>query len=189
VETDNIVGRIDRAIEATGAVVAAIGLAQLDLPTPCTGWDVRDVLNHLVGGMRIFAAVVTDVGPGGEHEDDWLGEDPWMAYAMAADLDRKAWRSPGALDGTVTISLGTLPGPMAAVIHLTEVLVHGLDLAVAIGREDLADERASLQLLDTMAGMGGVDPYRVPGVFGPELAVPPGAPAHRRLLAYLGRAQ
>ncbi len=33
------------------------------------------------------------------------------------------------------ISLGALPGPMAAVIHLTEILVHGVDLAVATGQE------------------------------------------------------
>jgi uncharacterized protein (TIGR03086 family) len=87
----------------------------------------------------------------------------------------------------VRISLGALPGPMAAVIHFTEILVHGVDLAVANGQEDRVDERLCEDLLAMTHGMGGIDAYRLPGVFGPEAAAPAEAPAHRRLLAYLGR--
>jgi hypothetical protein len=35
--------------------------------------------------------------------------------------------------------------------------------------------------------MGGVDAYRLPGVFGPAVLVPAHEPAHHQLLAYLGR--
>jgi uncharacterized protein (TIGR03086 family) len=182
-----VVDQIEQAIDATAGIVNAIGEAQLSLPTPCAGWSVRTELNHVVGGMRIFTAELTETAAGAEHEADWLGADPWTAYAQAATADRQAWRAPGALDRTVHISLGALPGPMAAVIHLTEVLVHGVDLAVATGREDLVDDQQCKELLVVMHEIGGVDPYRVPGVFGPEVTVPDGAPVHRQLLAYLGR--
>src|SRR3954452_24378799 len=122
---DTIVNQIVHAIDATGRVVAALHADQLDLPSLCAEWDVRTELNHLVGGMRIFAGQLAGTGTGAAHESDWLRVDPWSAYASAAAADRHAWRAPGALDGTVTISLGTLPGPMAAVVHLTEVLAHG----------------------------------------------------------------
>lgn len=54
-------------------------------------------------------------------------------------------------------------------------------------REDLVDQELCEELLATMDQLGGIDAYRVPGVFGPEVAVPRAAPAHRRLLGYLGR--
>ncbi|WP_432931678.1 TIGR03086 family metal-binding protein [Microbispora sp. CA-135349] len=183
----DIIGQIDRAIAMTAGIVKGIGSHQWDAATPCSGWDVRAVLNHTVGGMRIFAAELTGADAGADHEADWLGDDPQAAFAAAADADRDAWHREGALGRTVRISLGALPGPMAAMIHFTEILVHGVDLAVATGQEDRVDERLCEELLAVMHGMGGIDDYRLPGVFGPEVAAPAEAPAHRRLLAYLGR--
>lgn len=181
------VRRIERAIVATGLVVAGVAESQWVRPTPCAEWDARAVLNHTVGGMRIFAAELDGTDPGAEHESDWLGAEPKGAYAEAAEVDRAAWNRPGALDTTVHISLGALPGPTAALIHFTEVCVHGVDLAVATGQQALVDEELCAELLSVMRGLGGFDAYRVPGVFGPEVQPAPGAAPHGQLLAYLGR--
>ena len=186
----NAVRRIERAIDATGLVVAGVAEEQWTNPTPCAEWDARTLLNHTVGGMRIFAAELNGTDPGAEHESDWLGTAPkaaYTAYTEAAKADRTAWNRPGARDTTVHISLGALPGPMAALIHFTEVCVHGVDLAVATGQQALVDEELCAELLSVMRGMGGFDAYRVPGVFGPEVQPAPGAVPHERLLAYLGR--
>ncbi|MBF6078993.1 TIGR03086 family metal-binding protein [Nocardia beijingensis] len=184
---DNVIGQIDRALDATGAIVAAVAGAGLTAPTPCRDWDVRAVLNHTVGGMHLFAAALSGTDAGADHESDWLGGDPQGAYAAAAEVDRAAWHRPGALEGTVGISLGELPGPAAALVHLTELLVHGTDIAVAIDRPDLADDQLCGELLATMQTMGGIDSFRAPGIFGPEVLVGDDEPAHRRLLAYAGR--
>ena len=80
-----------------------------------------------------------------------------------------------------------MAGRLAAVVHLTEIVVHGVDLAVATGQEHAVDEGLCSELLETMTAMGGIDAFRVPGVFGPEVAAPAGAPASRRLLAHVGR--
>lgn len=185
--TSTVIDQIERALDATARIVDAVGDDQWRLGTPCAGWTVHTEVNHLVGGLRIFTAELTGTEAGAEQEDDWLGDGPKAAYRQAADADRLAWRQRGVLERTVVISLGALPGPLAAVIHLTEVVVHGLDVAVAVGREDLTDEQLCKELQATMDHMGGVDAYRVPGVFGPAVAVPDDAPAHRRLLGYLGR--
>jgi uncharacterized protein (TIGR03086 family) len=182
-----VLADIDNAVETNARIVEGVKTDQWELSTPCVEWTVRDVLNHTVGGMHIFAAELTGTGPVADHESDWLGTDPVTAYRTAADVDRAAWRLPDVLDRTVSISLGTLPGPMAALVHLTEVLVHGCDVAVATGQEHLVDEAACERLLAGMAGMGGVDAFRAPGVFGPEVPSPDGAQPHERLLAYLGR--
>ncbi|MDV9174762.1 TIGR03086 family metal-binding protein [Streptomyces sp. W16] len=181
------VRRIERAIDATGLVVSGVGEGRWKNPTPCAEWDARTLLNHTVGGMRIFAAELNGTDPGAEHESDWLGADPRGAYAEASETDRAAWNRPGALDTTVHISLGALPGPMAALIHFTEVCVHGVDLAVATDQRALVDEELCGELLSVMRGMGGFDAYRIPGVFGPEVQAPADAAPHARLLAYLGR--
>ena len=89
--------------------------------------------------------------------------------------------------GMVTISLGTLPASFAAVIHLLELVGHGVDLAVATEQIDLLDERLCEDVLELLASMGGLDAYRVPGVFGSEVQVDSDAPAHDRLAGYLGR--
>ncbi|MFE9599192.1 TIGR03086 family metal-binding protein [Streptomyces hokutonensis] len=186
-ETVAVVRRIERALAATGLVVAGVAEGQWTNPTPCAEWDARTLLNHTVGGMRIFTAELNGTDPGAEHESDWLGTDPRGAYAEASETDRTAWNRPGALDTTVHISLGALPGPMAALIHFTEICVHGVDLAVATDQQALVDEELCEELLAVMRGMGGFDAYRTPGVFGPEVQPAPGAAPHGQLLAYLGR--
>ncbi len=44
------VATMHKVLEMTGQVVDEIEPAQLDNPTPCTEWTVRDVLNHVTGG-------------------------------------------------------------------------------------------------------------------------------------------
>ncbi|GAB3199466.1 hypothetical protein GCM10027261_29350 [Geodermatophilus arenarius] len=87
---------------------------------------------------------------------------------------------------TLTISLGPVPAPLGAVIELTEVVVHGLDLAVATDRLEQIDQARAEWLLALMEGMG-FDAFRLPGVFGPAVPVPAAAPVHLRLLGFLGR--
>ena len=181
-----VVDALEAALATTGTLVAGITPSQWSAPTPCPGWDVRALTNHLVGGLRIFAAQLTDTDAGGEHEDDWLGDCPAEAYSAAATAVLAAWRMPGAMSRTLSISLGDVPAPLGAVIELTEVVVHGLDVAVATGQEHRVDAVQATALHNLMLGMG-MDSFRVPGVFGPAVPVPAEAPAHRRLLAFLGR--
>src|SRR3954463_1179513 len=105
----DVVDRLAAALTTTGTVVAGIPATRWSDPTPCPGWGVRTLTNHLVGGLRIFAAQLTGTDAGGEHEDDWLGDGPAAAYAAAyadaAAAVLAAWRAPGALERTLHISL------------------------------------------------------------------------------------
>ena len=185
--TTDLLDDIRRALRSTATVVDGIGADQLDAPTPCEGWTVRDVANHLVGGMHVFAALLAGDEADEDPTRDRIGTDLAGAFAEAAAADGAAWSAPGALDREVALSFATLPATMAGVIHLTELVVHGLDLAVATGRTDLVDDQLADDLLDRMRSMGGIDAFRAPGFFGPELPAVPGDPAYRRLLAYVGR--
>ncbi|QNN52962.1 TIGR03086 family metal-binding protein [Nocardioides mesophilus] len=175
------------ALDHTSTVMHAVTDDQWTAPTPCHGWDVRHEANHLVGGLRIYTAQLTGDSTGYDHDGtDWLGNDPAAAYDAAATTDLGAWLRPGAMDTVFDLAFGRVPAEMSLVVHITEVLVHGLDLAVAIGHEELADGELSSWLLGLMRGMG-TDSFRVPGIFDAERPAQPGAPAHRELLRYLGR--
>ncbi|MBF6210754.1 TIGR03086 family protein [Nocardia puris] len=184
---DTLLGQIDRALDMTGTIVAAVDDEMLAAPTPCSDWDVRAVLNHTVGGMHAHAAALCGIDPRGARGDDWLGGDALGAYSAAAEVDRAAWHRPDVSDATVHLSLGPLPGRAAALIHLAEVVVHGVDLALAIDRPDLADDGLCAELLAAMYAGGGIEVFRRPGIYDAEVPIEDDAPAHRKLLAYTGR--
>src|ERR1700759_866542 len=98
----------DRAAAAATDVVAGIGDDQFGLPTPCTEWSVRGVLNHIVVGNLVADAIVA----GRSHPDrntDRLGRDPKAAFARSLAATRDTLSRPGLLERTVTTPMGEAP--------------------------------------------------------------------------------
>jgi len=184
---ESLQARIETAHEITATIFNGIQDDWWNSPTPCTEWDVRQLANHLVGGYRLFHAAIQGTGTPMDFDADWLGADPLTEYKSAAADVVSAWKEPVVLERTLTISVGPVPGHLAALIHLTEVTVHGIDLAVATAQEQCIDEDAAEDLLSTMQQMGVMEQFRVPGIFEPERSAPAGAPPHKRLMAFLGR--
>jgi uncharacterized protein (TIGR03086 family) len=78
-----------------------------------------------------------------------------------------------------------LPMTTLAHMYLVDMVVHGWDLARAIGQEYEPDPDAvsrALHFTEQMVEMG-----RQRGAFGPPLAVPDDAPPFDRLLGVIGR--
>ena len=79
----------DRAIGSTAGIVTAVRLDQADAATPCTEWDVRDLLNHVIGTLWLSEALFTDraprypMAPGALPPGDLAGDDPAAAYTEA----------------------------------------------------------------------------------------------------------
>lgn len=177
---------LDRALAATAAVVAGIGPHQWAAPTPCTEFDVRAVLNHLVRGNLVFVAILRDErwpAPGTDH----LGDDPLAAYQRAATWLREEFAAPGVLETDYTAPFGTGSGARLAHVRIAENLVHGWDLARATGQRadfpcDVAERalaRSRRNLTSRREGPGAP--------FAAEVLVPDRAPAVDRLAGFLGR--
>ena len=183
----NMAPMIDRALDVAATIIDGIDADGWRRPTPCPGWTARDVYNHLVEGVEVFAQLVAgrDGGATPVGTVDSGDATPLERFVAAATDDRAAWSAPAA--GTVRLGFGEIPLGLAAMVHLTEIVVHGIDLAVATGQCARIDEALAGALLDGMHAAGGIDPYRVPGMFGPELMAVQTDAAHRRLLAYVGR--
>jgi len=181
------VDQLHRALSATADLVAGIRDDQWSAPTPCTGWSVRELVNHLVVGNLGFAALLSGQAPP-DRGADHLGDDPTGAYRRSAEQLAAAFAQPGALEATYQAPPGPVPGIAALHLRITEALVHGWDLARATGQPatvlpaDLAD--AELGLSQTQLA----DVPRTGHPFGPAQPVADTAPSLDRLVAYLGRA-
>ena len=176
------------ALAATGQFVAGIGDDQWDLPTPCDGWNVRDLVNHIVAG-NLWAVqlgsgqAIADVGS--DLDGDVLGSDPVVAYDVSAESAASVFEMPGALDAPCAVSYGPVPGSVYAGHRLIDVLIHGWDVASATGQPtniDLSLIEACWQVVRPQLSL-----LQGSGAFGVESTHNADSDPQTNLLVALGR--
>ncbi|MGV4985243.1 TIGR03086 family metal-binding protein [Streptomyces sp. NRAIS4] len=164
---------------------------RLTASTPCPDLAVRNLLGHIHMLSVAFrdaarkdlgtttdtspTAAVPDVGPG------WRAELP-----KALDELADAWRDPAAWTGMTRAGGVDLPGEVAGAIVADELVIHGWDLARAIGRPYAPDPAA----LDSAHGFllaAAEDSNRGGGLFGPVVPVAEDAPLLERAVGLSGR--
>lgn len=155
----------------------AAGARDLDAPTPCDGWTVRVLLDHMLETQSYFAASARGEdaprpGPTPVRSD---GEDPAKELMDVQGEVEAAFGQDGAAENA-----GMLLG-----IAFTEQLLHGWDLARATGQDSEMPPLLAEAAFSLIHGKF-TDEQRQ-GVFGPELPVAENAGPQQRLLAYTGR--
>jgi uncharacterized protein (TIGR03086 family) len=162
-------------------------------PTPCRQFDVATLRDHILGWLQFFAAAFADPARQGERPDP----DGYRAAEDDRDLADVVRDSAGtlldavrggALDGQIVLKQSRMDGPGAFGMVLGEYLVHGWDLAAAVGAPWTPPERACEAALEFFRAMV-LPEYRGEegGFFGEEVPVPSDAPALDRLLGFAGR--
>lgn len=177
-----------RALERTGEVVAGTRSEQLDDPTPCTEWDVRTLLNHLIGGCATFAAGAEGRALDMNSPADYASGDFLEAYESAARDARAAFEAPGALEREFTLTWGATPGSAALGLALADAVVHGWDLAQATGQGYSIDDDIAEAIHGMTSSM--MEPngsYPRGDSFAEPIDVGADATPAARMLAYLGR--
>lgn len=178
------------AAEAVTVLIVGTKPDQLDNPTPCADWNVRGLLNHLVGGAHMFAAAFKGAppagGPGGHGEVDLLGNDPAAAWQHAVDAFAAGVDAPGALEQMVPMPWGPTPGGVVFELLKFDVLVHAWDLARATGQH--FDPPAAMTEGALAVARQMIRPEMRDGKsFAAEAPVAADAPAIDRLAAFTGR--
>jgi uncharacterized protein (TIGR03086 family) len=182
---------LDAAISSTQPIVEGTTSAQLDRPTPCTAWDVRALLNHIVGTLWAAQALLSDtsvpygLGPGALPDTDLVGDDPVAAYNKGADAARAAASASGALERSHQTPMGEMPGAGLAGFASLDLVVHGWDLARATGQSASFDDELVAHCLG-FAQQVITDQMRGP-LIGPPVSVPDTAPPIERLAGFMGR--
>lgn len=181
---------LEPAGRALLAVVAGVGDAQLDAGTPCEGRTVGELVQHVVGLTVAFrAAADKELGPLTDTSPDANGwpalEEGWRP-ALEAQVPAlvRAWRADDAWQGMTRAGGVDLPGEVAGLVALDELVLHGWDLARATDQDYRLDEETASACL---AFVSGFDVAGTPGMFGPAVAVDDDAPVLDRVVARSGR--
>ncbi|MCD2109603.1 MULTISPECIES: TIGR03086 family metal-binding protein [Rhodococcus] len=173
-------------------ILTGIDDAQLSGPTPCSETSVGALVDHVLGLSLAFTAAArkdiglyTDTPPQltSELTPDWRR----LVPDRLGDL-RGAWSDREAWEGMTRAGGLDLPAPVAGLVTLDELVVHGWDLAVATGQQYSCepDEIAAC----TAFAESITDEERVAdggGLFGPAVRVGDDAPPLERLIGLTGR--
>ncbi|GIH14643.1 TIGR03086 family metal-binding protein [Rugosimonospora africana] len=177
-----------RSIDGFEARVAQVRPDQWASPTPCPGWDVRALVNHVIGEERwavpLFGgATIEELGD--RFSGDLLGDDPRASAADAARQARAVVTRPGVMRRTVHLSFGDAPAEEYLRQLLADHVVHSWDLAVAIGADRHLDPDAVHAVAEWFAEHE--DMYRQGGAIGPRAEVPGSANEQDQLIGAYGR--
>lgn len=173
------------------AVVVEIDPGHLDGPTPCAGFTVGELRQHVLGWLQFFAAALSDPTATAPRPDP-------EAFALrgqqASDVVRRALddiRRAVAADAAgrmVTMSSARMAGDGVLAMALGEYTIHAWDLATATGQPYDAPDDAVVPAHEFLRQMVAPE-YRGPdtGFFDDEVAVDDAAPQLDRLLGFAGR--
>jgi uncharacterized protein (TIGR03086 family) len=188
---DDLVELHGRCGRRFAALVAGVRLEQWHDDTPCTEWDVRTLVHHLLYEQRWVSPLLeglTIEQVGDQFERDLMGADPstWPGLvASAVEEAHTAVTQPHALVRTVHLSYGNATAQEYIMQLTADLAIHSWDLARATGQDDALDSEVVALLrpwtevsIDTWTGMG---------LFAPRIDTDDDAPDDVRLLALMGR--
>ncbi len=191
------------AVALGTAVIGRVGPHQLANPTPCSEFDVRALLDHLVMVLRRVAALGRGDDPLGAGIEAPIEGDAHMeAWLTAAGAVDAAWADDAVLGRTMTLPWKESPGAAMLVGYINEITVHTWDLASATGQRPAWDPDVVSLAFDGIQFMPGENRAEMfesmrPGMpeairdftypFADAVPVADDAPLIDRLVAWNGR--
>ena len=180
------VAALETGLANTTRLVNGIGDDQWDNATPCSKWNVRELVQHTVGVMANFAAGAANEPIPGDPMDYDLGGDAGAACAAVAADCVANWKARGELESMVSLGENEFPGMVGININLLDAYVHGWDIAEATGQDAQLDESIS-------AALNGFAQQAIPPApregdnFWAVVDAGDGASSAAQMLGYLGR--
>lgn len=122
-----------RAVHASADLVAQASRADLERPTPCAGWRLRDLLAHMTAQHYGFAAASAGDGDRANWRIAELGGDPVGTYLAAAGYVLASFAADGVLDQMFILPEfqrgRSFRAPQAISFHFIDYVVHSWDVA------------------------------------------------------------
>ena len=176
------------AAEATRVVAGAANTKTLEQTTPCTDWDLRTLLNHMI----LWTSYSAERRAHGESvAEELMSKDftaePGYAQAYQAQIAKAvdAWSEPEAWAGDRNVMGSATPAADIAAMLIAEMVLHGWDIAQATGQDYRCDEGVAQAVLETVRAQGEL--FRQYQGFAAAVPVPPDASTFDRALSLSGR--
>jgi uncharacterized protein (TIGR03086 family) len=178
--------------ENAAVIVSGIDADELGLPTPCPGYDVAGLIDHLVEAGHRAAALGHGQAPppGDESPHVELSDAPGQLRDAAAEA-AQAWDDNSSLSLRYTMPWGEeYTGAALVDMYLAELAAHAWDLARAtgqLGKLDPSLAGPALQGAQAMIKPQYRNMVRPGAPFGAEVFLSPGADDWERFAAFTGR--
>ncbi len=176
------------AVQYLLPILAGVRPDQLGAPTPCTEWNVQQLMMHIVKVPQRFYGIVTGgtlvdimsvdepLPPEGVLATYKVGFDQFMGELQGQDVLERVVVHPRF--GEVTINkLMMLP--------FTDALIHKWDLAKATNQDTSLDSTLAEECYNYL--MPAIESRRKPELFGSEVTVSISSSMQDKLLAMTGR--
>lgn len=177
-----------RSLNSTIKFVSSVAPSAWKNDTPCTDWNVRDVVNHIVYENLWMVALFrgkTIKEVGNKFEGDMIGSDPIGVYVATANQVKSILAEPDAMTRTCHISSGPISGAEYSNQLFLDTLIHGWDIAVG-SKQDATLDSYLVEMCTPLAQMvADNDDYRAVFKAATEGASSSNPQTH--LLALLGR--
>ena len=175
-----------RTVDGWTARVEGVGADQWGAATPCEDWDVRALVNHVVGEdlwtePLVRGATISEVG--NRFDGDLLGADPQVTARDAAAQATRAVGEALPTRGKVHLSYGDEELEEYVAQLAADHLIHGWDLAAATGGDVELDDDLVGAVAEWFAERE--EAYRAAGIIGARMEVE--GDAKSELLARFGR--
>ena len=151
--------------------------------TPCTDWDVRALVSHVIATHERVASTVSGSTP---QEVDTDGDLVAQWSAARASITG-ALDDPDLASKTISGMFGEQPfESLVGRLLCSDTLFHTWDLARATGQDEQLDEEAVRKAMEFLEPID--EAIRRPGGFAPKISAPDDASAQTRFLTFGGRA-
>lgn len=160
---------------------------QLANTTPCTEWDLRALINHMVYELLWVPEILagkTIEEVGGKYDGDVLGEDLQLSWNKAAEEALGAVERAD-LEATVNLSYGKVTAEYYINEVGTDMCIHGWDVAQSTKCNLIIDEHLAQIIYEFL--LPHKDKLAASGAFAPAISVSDFASIQTKLLALSGR--
>lgn len=152
-------------------------------PTPCTEWNVHDVIDHVVQGCHMMAyGLRGEAMP--DDQADLLADGPGKGWATAYAALRAA-ATPEVLAASHDMPVGQVTGEQAVSLITADAATHAWDIAKGADVDFAMSDDMAEWVLTTWHAV--ITPEARSGRFAAIVPVAADAPALDRMLGFTGR--
>ncbi|MGH9093585.1 MAG: TIGR03086 family metal-binding protein [Acidimicrobiales bacterium] len=184
---------LEPAAQRMTDLIRAVPDDVLTSPTPCPAYTFGDLLDHVDGVALAFtaAAAKTTLGAAGQPpagDASRLGADWRTRIPQRLATLTDAWRDPAARGGMTSAGGVEVPGEVAAIVALEELVIHGWDVARATDQPYDCDEPTLEVVRGLVAQFAGPDQAQLRGgAYGDPVVVDDAARLLDRVIGLSGR--